>query len=199
MSTKVQSLGSAGSAVAGILITSGTNATPIVATVTAGHGLKNGDRIAIAGVTGLTAMNGVWTLGSVGATTATLLGSVGNGAFGGTAVVGVVFDKTPFMKGHAATLQMSGVALVGTMAIRAFASYADFALATQANPGGAEAPVQDPAWTNTAGNATTTPASSTLVATAAAPINTTELKCQYIMQAVCTAFTSGVMNPRIVA
>ncbi len=99
---KFQSLGRVTSAANGITISSGTNATPIVATIGAGHGLKNDDRIAISGVTGLTAMNGIWTLSSVGATTGTLKGSVGNGTFGGTAAVAVVFDITPFMRGHSA-------------------------------------------------------------------------------------------------
>lgn len=104
---KLQSLGRTTSAANGITISTATNATPIVATIGAGHGLKNGDRIAISGVTTLTAANGIWTLGSVGATTGTLLGSAGNGAFGGTAAVAVVFDKTPFMRGH------SAVAVIG--------------------------------------------------------------------------------------
>lgn len=199
MSTKVQSLGSAGSAVATILITGGTNATPIVATVTAGHGLKNGDRIAIAGVTGNTAMNGVWTVGSVGATTATLLGSAGNGTYGGTAIVGRVFDQTPHMKGHSATLFFGAPGAVGTVFLDAFASYADFALATQANPGGAQFPVQNPAWTNTNGNATTTPASSSLALTAAVTGNGEEIVLPYILRCRVSAYTSGTVVPRIVA
>lgn len=106
---KTQGLGSMASAVAGILITSGTNATPIVATITAGHGLKNNDRIVISGVTGLTAMNGEWSLDSVGATSGTLRGSSGNGAFGGTAAVAVICDTTPFMKGHDAVGFVNGL------------------------------------------------------------------------------------------
>jgi hypothetical protein len=97
MSLKLQNLGAAAAVAAGILITGGTNATPIVATITAGHGLKDGDRIVISGVTGLTAMNGEWELKFTAATTAQLLGSSGNGAFGGTAAVAVLCDKTPFM------------------------------------------------------------------------------------------------------
>ncbi len=102
MSVKVLSLGSFASAARGVLITGGTNATPIVATVTAGHRQRNGSRIAIAGVTTLTAMNGEWTLRAVGASAATLDGSVGNGAFGGTATVSIVCDRTPFLPGHSA-------------------------------------------------------------------------------------------------
>jgi len=102
MSLKQQSLGNVGAVAAGILITSGTNAIPIVATITAGHRLKNGDRIVITGVTGLTGMNGEWEIERVTDTTYKLLGSVGNGAFGGTAVVAVLCDKTPFMPRHSA-------------------------------------------------------------------------------------------------
>lgn len=130
MSIRQRSLGSVSSAARGILITSGTNATPIVATVTAGHRLVNNDRIAIAGVTTLTAMNGDWDLDSIGATAATLRFSAGNGAFGGTAVVAVLCDKTPFHgKASAIALigQPSGAVLVGTIVFE----YADSVDATQ--------------------------------------------------------------------
>jgi hypothetical protein len=75
MSIKQRSLGTMSSAARGILITGGTNATPIVATITAGHRLKNGDRIAIAGVTTLTTMNGEFSVDTVAATTLNLTGS----------------------------------------------------------------------------------------------------------------------------
>lgn len=130
MSIKVISLGTVSSAARGILITSGTNATPIVATVTAGHRLKNGQRIAIAGVTTLTAMNGEWSVSAVGATSATLDGSKGNGAFGGTAVVAALCDRTPFNPRHSAMAQIfqpSGAVFVGT----AVFEYADRVDATQ--------------------------------------------------------------------
>jgi hypothetical protein len=122
MSIKQRSLGTVSSAARGILITSGTNATPIVATVTAGHRLKNGDRIGIAGVTTLTSMNGDWSVSAVAATTAALDGSAGNGAFGGTAVVAVLCDQTPFMPRHSAMAginQPSGAVLVGTIVFEA--------------------------------------------------------------------------------
>lgn len=122
MSIKQRSLGTVSSAARGILITSGTNATPIVATVTAGHRLKNDDRIAIAGVTTLTAMNGDWSVSSVGATAATLVGSAGNGTFGGTAVVAVLCDTTPFHPRHSAVAminQPSGAVFVGTLVLEA--------------------------------------------------------------------------------
>lgn len=122
MSMKLRSLGTMSSAARGILITSGTNATPIVATVTAGHRLKDGDRIGIAGVTTLTAMNGDWTVERVTDTTYKLLGSAGNGAFGGTAVVAVLCDVTPFLPRHSASAalnQPSGAVFVGTVVFEA--------------------------------------------------------------------------------
>ena len=60
MSVKAKSLGSAGSAADLIAISAATNATPIVITVGANSGLKTGDKLAIAGVTGNTAANGIW-------------------------------------------------------------------------------------------------------------------------------------------
>jgi hypothetical protein len=200
---KATSLGSAASAVAGLLITNGTNATPIVATVTAGHGLKNGDRIAISGVTGLTSMNGIWTVGSVGATSATLIGSAGNGAFGGTAVVGRVFDTSPFMQGTTAVLMLTSAAFVGTFKISAYANYTDFANADN-ETGGAAIPVKDfagggaNAWTHAAGS-TSAPASSTLVATVALPVISTEVQLSYIMVAEASAYTSGNLHVRLLA
>lgn len=118
MSMKMRSLGTMSSAARGILITGGTNATPIVATITAGHRLKNGDRIGIVGVTTLTAMNGDWSVSSVAATTGNLDGSAGNGAFGGTAVVAVLCDQTPFLPRHSSVAllsQPSGAVFVGTV------------------------------------------------------------------------------------
>jgi hypothetical protein len=114
MSTRLKSLGSVASAARGILITGGTNATPIVATVTAGHRQRNGSRIAIAGVTTLTSMNGEFTLRAVGAAAATLDGSAGNGAFGGTAVVAAICDQTPFLPNNpavASVRDLGGAAL----------------------------------------------------------------------------------------
>lgn len=97
MSLKKQGLGSVGSVANGITISGSTNATPIVVTFNAGHGLKDGDRVTISGITGNTGANGDWELKFTGATTAQLLGSVGNGAHGGAPVVAVLCDKTPFL------------------------------------------------------------------------------------------------------
>jgi hypothetical protein len=119
MSLKLRSLGTISSAARGQLITSGTNATPIVATVTALHRMKNGERFGIVGVTTLTAMNGDWEFGSVGATAATLLGSAGNGAFAGTAVVAALMDRSPHLAKRSAVLLTGDVGLaaifIGTL------------------------------------------------------------------------------------
>lgn len=66
-------------------ITNATNATPIVITSN-GHGLSNNDRVAIAGVGGNTAANGIWSVANVAANTFELEGSTGSGAYtaGGT-------------------------------------------------------------------------------------------------------------------
>jgi hypothetical protein len=120
MSVKTRSLGTVGAAARGILITSGTNATPVVATITAGHRLVNDDRIGIVGVTGLTAMNGDWTVKWVTDTTYQLLGSRGNGTFGGTAVVAALCDTTPWSSGSSVGVhvgQPSGAVLVGTLVV----------------------------------------------------------------------------------
>lgn len=192
MSLKQRSLGTCSSAARGILITSGTNATPIVATVTAGHRLKNDDRIAIAGVTTLTAMNGEWTLGSVGATAGTLLGSAGNGAFAGTAVVAVVCDATPLMRGHSAIAminQPSGAVFVGTVVFEA----ADSVDATQFS------------YTNSSGVATAGFKDALKSGEIAIPAATAgqamalEVNLSRYMTMRCSAYTSGVAGGVLIA
>jgi hypothetical protein len=191
MSNKIVSLGSAGSAVAGILISGATNATPIVITLAAGHGQKNGDRLAISGITGNTGANGEWTLGSVTATTATLLGSVGNGTYGGTPRAAVIMDTTPHMKNHSSALHLGGN-LVGTLDIEAYESYADFAAGQ--NNAGAIAPVLTPSLgTNSAGSAST-PAKTTITAAATNAGFGAEVKLARYMRSVVTAYTSGTFG-----
>ena len=67
-------------------VTDATNATPIVVTCSGSHGFTSGDTVYITGVVGNTATNGTWTILSTGATTFSLNGSAGNGAYsaGGT-------------------------------------------------------------------------------------------------------------------
>src|SRR5574343_166279 len=69
-----------------VSISGATNATPIVITTGSAHGLSDGDLIVITGVTGNTAANGAWIVTSASGSTATLVGSAGNGAYvsGGT-------------------------------------------------------------------------------------------------------------------
>lgn len=191
MANKALSLGSMGSAVAGIVVSSSTNATPIVITLAAGHGLKNGDRLALSGITGNTNANGEWTLASVGATTATLLGSSGNGVHGGTARAAVICDATPTMRNHSAAMHTFGNA-VGTIDIEAYESYADFAAGQ--NNAGAVAPVLSPSFgTNSAGSAST-PAKTTLTAAATNAGQVAEVKLARYMRLVCTAYTSGTFG-----
>lgn len=67
-------------------VTAATNATPIVITTSAPHGLLTGQSVTIYGVAGNTAANGNWIITSTGTNTFSLIGSVGNGAYtsGGT-------------------------------------------------------------------------------------------------------------------
>jgi hypothetical protein len=198
MANKIASLGSVGAAGAGIQITGGTNATPVVVTLAAGHFLKEGDRIAIAGVTGNTNMNGEWTLANVTATTATLLGCAGNGTFGGTVRVAKKFDQTPNMRNHSAAMHIWGN-LVGTVDIESYESYADFAVATGANTAGAIAPVISPsAGTNSTGSAST-PAKTTITEAATNAGLCVEVKMASYMRLNVTAYTSGTIGASIEA
>jgi hypothetical protein len=67
-------------------ITGATNASPIAVTV-ASHGFSTGDVVAVSGVAGNTAANGVWTVTKTGANTFTLNGSIGNGAYSGSGAI----------------------------------------------------------------------------------------------------------------
>lgn len=193
MTIKTTSLGRAVAAAAGIAITAATNATPIVVTLSATSGLKDADRIAIAGITGNTAANGEWTLKMLTATTAQLVGSAGNGAFGGTPRVAIINDVTPNMAKHSNALNIGGT-LVGTLDIEAYDSYADFAAGTNAG-GTAIAPVTSPAvGTNTAGSGAA-PAKTTIVNPDAGMV--CEVMLARYMRAVVTAFTSGTVNVEV--
>lgn len=192
---KAKSLGSAGSAVQMLLITGGTNATPIVATFAANSGLKTGDRIAIAGITGLTAMNGEWTVNMLTATTGQLLGSVGNGAYGGTPRCCQVFDQTPTMKAHSAVLQMAGN-LIGTITLTAFESLAEFTANDNSLSGAVQAPVVSSAAqgvtnTNATSASTSTKATSVIVMAATNAGSEYEVRLPKYLHAEVTAFTSG--------
>jgi len=67
-------------------VTDATNATPIVVTTSAAHGIKQGDMVTISGVGGNTAANGDFMASAVNATTITLQDlahsdTTGNGAY----------------------------------------------------------------------------------------------------------------------
>jgi hypothetical protein len=70
-------------------VTGATNATPIVITTSAAHGLFSGTLVNIAGVTGNTAANGEWRILLLSPTTFSLDRSVGSGAYvaGGTGTI----------------------------------------------------------------------------------------------------------------
>lgn len=197
MSLKAKSLGSAGSAADLIAVTGSTNATPIVITVAANSGLKSGDRLAIAGVTGNTGANGEWTLEAVTATTFRLLGSVGNGVHGGTVRAAQIFDQTPLMAGHSAALQLSGN-LVGTLTLTAFGSYAEFAANDNSLGGAVSAPIQTSAAqgvtnVNATSASTSTKATSAIVCAATNAGAEYEIKLPRYLHAAVTAYTSGTV------
>lgn len=191
MAIKVRSLGSSANTTQAINISGSTNATPIVVTLTAGHGLRDGSRIAISGITGNTRANGIWTLGSVGATTATLLGSSGNGTHGGTVRVGVVFDATPHMQKHAAALHLTGNH-VGVVDIEAYASYEDFAAGQ--NNHGATPPLPAVAGVANDNGSASTPAKSTLTTAATNAGFCAEMTLPFIARCVPTTASSGTFS-----
>lgn len=191
MSVKIKSLGSSANTTQALNITGSTNATPIVVTLTAAHGLKDGDRIAIAGVTGNTAANGEWSLKFTGANTAQLLGSVGNGTHGGTVRVAAINDVTPHLRGHSAAFALTGNH-VGVVDLEAYETYDDFAAGS--NNGGAVAPlVLGLGVTNSAGS-TSTPAKSTITTAATNPSLTSEIKLPKYLRMIPTTATSGTCS-----
>lgn len=203
MSIKSVSLGSAGSAVGLHLISGATNATPIVITVAANSGLKTGDRLAVSGITGNTGANGEWTLEYASATTFKLLGSVGNGAYGGTPRAALIFDKTPLQANHSALLSVGGNC-VGTLLLEAFGSYAEFAAGDNSLSGAVGAPVQSSAYSfvtnvNATSASTATIASSSIVMAATAEGVPLELKLPRYLRCSLSAWTSGTIAGQISA
>jgi hypothetical protein len=185
------------------LITGGTNATPIVVTFAANSGLKTGDRVAISGITGLTAMNGEWELEAVTATTFKLLGSVGNGVYGGTPRCALIFDKTPLMADHSAAMEFSGN-LVGTVLLEAFESYAEFAAGTNALGGAVTAPVvgisaQGVTNVNATSASLVTIASSTIVLAATNAGAQYEVRLPRYLRCSVSAYTSGTVAGTVAA
>lgn len=197
MSLKAKSLGSAGSAADLIVISGASNATPIVVTVAANSGLKDGDRVAISGITGNTNANGIWTIKMASSTTFQLVGSAGNGTYGGSPKLGIVFDQTPTMKSHSGVLQMAGN-LVGTVTLTAYGSYSEFAAGDNSLLGTVIAPVLSGAVQGVT-NANATSASSSTKATSALVMAATnagseyEILLPYILHSTVSAYTSGTV------
>jgi len=69
-------------------ITGCTNASPIVVTTSAAHGVSNTEWLVIEDVTGNTACNGIFEAASVTSTTLALVGSTGNGAYIANGILG---------------------------------------------------------------------------------------------------------------
>lgn len=203
MSIRSVSAGSAGSAVGLHLISGATNATPIVITVAANSGLKTGDRVAISGITGNTNANGEWSLVAVTATTFQLQGSTGNGTYGGTPRMALVFDRTPLMKDHAGLLTMGGNA-VATLLMEAFQSYDEFAAGNNALLGAVAAPVDTSAYsfitnTNATSASSATIASSSVVMAATAEGVSLPLRLPRYLRLSLSAWTSGTFLGQISA
>lgn len=201
MALKAQSLGSAGAAADLITISGSTNATPIVVTFGANHGLKDADRVAIAGITGNTGANGEWSLQFTGANTARLLGSVGNGVHGGTPRVARCFDQTPLMRDHSATLAIIGN-LVGTVTLTGFSSYEEFAANDNSLLGFVQAPILSPGEQGVT-NTNATSASAATRATSVIVVGATNAGAEYevrltrFMHAAVTAYTSGTVAAKV--
>lgn len=80
-------------------VSGATNASPIVITTAANHGLTTGQTVIIAGVVGNTAANGSWTITVTSPTQFSLTGSTGNAAYtsGGTvSVIGTIPAIPPY-------------------------------------------------------------------------------------------------------
>lgn len=69
-------------------VTDCTNASPIVVTTSAAHGVSNTEWVVVEDVTGNTTCNGIFEVTSVTSTTLALVGSTGNGAYISGGVLG---------------------------------------------------------------------------------------------------------------
>lgn len=81
-------------------INDATNASPIVITTSTAHGRSTGNIVTISSVGGNTAANGTWAITVLTATTFSLTGSTGNGAYtsGGTMSVATTVKASAFAK-----------------------------------------------------------------------------------------------------
>lgn len=192
MSLKTRSLGGVASAARGILITAGAAATPWVATVTAGHRLKNGDRLGICGITTQVGSNGDWTISAVGATAATMDGSSATGAYAGTAVVAALMDRTPFLQRHSGVViigQPAGAVFVGTLVLEAADKRTDSAFSYDSSTG-----------VDTAGFKSALKSGEIAIpAATAGQVLAIEVDLSKYMTFRCSAYTSGEANAVVMA
>lgn len=198
MSLKAKSLGTMSSAAAGILITAGVAATPWVATATAGHRQKVGDRLAITGLTTFTTIpNGEFTVSATAATTLTLDGASAVGAYGGTSVVCALMDKSPFIAKHSAVVSLNDLSAAAVFAGTVLLEVADSMTTVSAGAF---------SYTNSSGVATAgfkdalmsgeiaIPAFSV-----ASPSIMVEVMMARYMRARCSAYTTGSMTANVLA
>lgn len=98
----------------GPLVTGASNASPIVITTGAVHGLSTGSVVVVAGVAGNTAANGRWVITKLGAFTFSLNGSTGNGAYtANTATVTLIEGDLAVGATSVVTLGSNAVVVVG--------------------------------------------------------------------------------------
>jgi hypothetical protein len=94
-----------------LTVSNATNANPIVVT-TGIHGLQSDDFVDIDGVTGNTNANGRWRIAVINATSFSLVGGIGNGAFGGSPTCKKLTETDYRMadlnKGQGASLTIAG-------------------------------------------------------------------------------------------
>lgn len=83
---------------AGVAITGASNTNPITITSASAHGLSNGQFVAVNGVLGNTAANGIFTINVTSPTQFSLVGSVGNGAYTSGGVWTRVVTPNPSIK-----------------------------------------------------------------------------------------------------
>ena len=83
---------------AGVAITGASNTNPITITSASAHGLSNGQFVAVNGVLGNTAANGIFTINVTSPTQFSLVGSVGNGGYTSGGVWTRVVTPNPSIK-----------------------------------------------------------------------------------------------------
>lgn len=95
-------------------VSAATNATPIVVTTSAAHGLSVGDVVTVKGALVNTGANGTWRVSVVGSsTTATLENSAGNGTYTANSAT---LTKMPASKSMHSVLQVAARAVLNARA-----------------------------------------------------------------------------------